>query len=298
MSLQMLSQGRPHHLGAMIVSGITGWNPYVSYLRKRSTNGTVVLKHIHGHSMEIDLSDNGLSRNLLMFHTWEDRAARAYRRELSELAERTDDPVVLEIGANIGYYCLQEAQILGPDATIHAFEPEPRNFELLRRNVKRNGYQDRTVLRNVAVTPTGGAIHFEISSEGNQHRVVTEQDENTVEVESVGIGEYLHEQEIAPEAVSAIRMDIQGLEAELLRELEDVLSTANPLVLFIGLHSSVDESDLKWLLTQFAERFDIASVTTGDGVQQWQTVPVNVNSFDELFDSPYDSVELVLKKGL
>ncbi len=41
--------------------------------------------------------------------------------------------VVLDIGANIGYYTLIAARLVGPAGRVYAFEPDPENFKLLKK---------------------------------------------------------------------------------------------------------------------------------------------------------------------
>ena len=53
--------------------------------------------------------------------------------------------VVLDIGAHIGYYTLQFANLVGSTGKVYAFEPEPKNFELLKKNVQINKH-DNVVL--------------------------------------------------------------------------------------------------------------------------------------------------------
>ena len=48
----------------------------------------------------------------------------------------------LDVGANIGYYTLIGARLVGPSGNVHAFEPHSRIRERLRENVARNDYQN------------------------------------------------------------------------------------------------------------------------------------------------------------
>jgi len=41
--------------------------------------------------------------------------------------------VVVDLGANVGYYTLPAAEAVGPQGRVFAFEPEPSNCALLRR---------------------------------------------------------------------------------------------------------------------------------------------------------------------
>lgn len=44
---------------------------------------------------------------------------------------------VVDVGANIGYYTLLMAK---QRAIVHSFEPEPKNFALLKKNVELNNF--------------------------------------------------------------------------------------------------------------------------------------------------------------
>jgi FkbM family methyltransferase len=50
-----------------------------------------------------------------------------------------DDTIFLDIGANIGFFTLKIGKRLGPRGKVYAFEPHPRIYELLQRNVYVNG---------------------------------------------------------------------------------------------------------------------------------------------------------------
>ncbi|HEV7517126.1 MAG TPA: FkbM family methyltransferase, partial [Thermoanaerobaculia bacterium] len=53
----------------------------------------------------------------------------------------------VDVGANIGYYLLFMARLIGERGSISCFEPEPENLAELTRNIRRNG------LDNVRVFP-------------------------------------------------------------------------------------------------------------------------------------------------
>jgi mRNA interferase RelE/StbE len=45
----------------------------------------------------------------------------------------------LDAGANVGVFALRFAQRVGPSGIIHAFEPDPVNYERLHKNIELNG---------------------------------------------------------------------------------------------------------------------------------------------------------------
>lgn len=53
---------------------------------------------------------------------------------------------VVDAGANIGWYTVVMARLVGPTGRVFAFEPEPENFKLLKKNVEWNGFSDRCTL--------------------------------------------------------------------------------------------------------------------------------------------------------
>ncbi|MBF0125290.1 MAG: hypothetical protein HQL60_08135, partial [Magnetococcales bacterium] len=87
---------------------------------------------VHDYHMLLDVTDQGLSRTLLLFGT----------RELDHkiILERVLKPgmAVLDIGANLGYYALMEHRLIGPLGRLVAIEPSPSNQEILKMNLDLN----------------------------------------------------------------------------------------------------------------------------------------------------------------
>ena len=85
-------------------------------------------------------------------------AEDAYR--LADLAAGLpDDPVVLDIGAQIGCFTLALARRL-PCATVHSYEASPATAEWLARNVRNNGLDDRVTTYAVAVSDHTGTLEL------------------------------------------------------------------------------------------------------------------------------------------
>ena len=107
---------------------------WINYYRCSSKE---VIKKIQGSKMLLDLRDKGIHKDLFLYGCREPECTKIVQKELCEGMK------VVDIGANIGYYALMEAQIVGDSGKIYAIEPEPRNFRMLERNIEMNSYTKR-----------------------------------------------------------------------------------------------------------------------------------------------------------
>ncbi len=81
----------------------------------------------------------------------------------------TGDTVV-DIGANIGYYTLLMSNLVGNGGKVFAFEPEPKNFEILQKNLELNQIKN-VIVEQKAVSEFSGIGFLELSSDSGQHRI-------------------------------------------------------------------------------------------------------------------------------
>ena len=78
--------------------------------------------------------------------------------------------VVVDVGANIGYYTLLMAK---NNAVVHSFEPESKNFNLLQKNVSVNNFSSNVTLYNKAVSNFNGSSKLVLSEfSPGQHKLL------------------------------------------------------------------------------------------------------------------------------
>jgi FkbM family methyltransferase len=138
--------------------------------------------------------------------------------------------VVVDIGANIGYYTLLFAKHVGASGRVFAFEPDRENFRLLSSNVGMNGYANVTAVQ-AAVSNANEQLEL-YRSETNRmdHRTYHPGEEwETVTVRALRLDDYF-----GPDArrVDLVKMDIQGSEPSALAGMTQIL-TENASVLLI-----------------------------------------------------------------
>ena len=62
---------------------------------------------------------------------------------------------VWDVGANIGYFSLEFARLVGSEGKVLSFEPHPEIFQVLGGNIKRNKYKNIRVLNQACGAVTG-----------------------------------------------------------------------------------------------------------------------------------------------
>lgn len=144
-----------------------------------------------------------------------------YDRQQTQLIKKLvkKKHTVLDIGANIGYFTL----IMAKHAKrVYAFEPEPRNFQILKKNVELNNLSN-VKLYNLAVAETNGngILHLCENNRG-MHRIYPSNwcKEGTTDIQTVRIDDIIQEADF-------IKMDIEGAELGALKGMTKLLQTCN-----------------------------------------------------------------------
>lgn len=170
---------------------------------------------VYGHRMTLDPDDTVVSKKLCAEGSFEHLETELVLRDV-----RAGD-VVVDVGANIGYYTLLFARQVGQHGHVYAFEPDPHNFNLLRRNVLQNGYSNVTCVP-CAVSDRSGAVRL-YRNDGNRgdHRIYDSRDgREAVETACIALDDYFAD---VARPVNFIKMDIQGAEARALRGMQRVI---------------------------------------------------------------------------
>jgi FkbM family methyltransferase len=165
-----------------------------------------------GHKMFLDSADSLLLATNGVYEPFE--------TDLLQKQVRPGD-VVVDVGANIGYYTLLFARCVGPQGRVYAFEPDPTNFDLLQRNIQRNGYTNVTLVRKAVAAQSGTLRLYLCEDNKGDHRTYDSHDGRpSVEIEAVSLDDYFAGYR---GAIALIKMDIQGAEEGALRGMGRVL---------------------------------------------------------------------------
>lgn len=134
---------------------------------------------------------------------------------------------VIDLGANIGFYTLTLARLVGPEGRVYAFEPSPENFALLSRNVQCNGFQAVTLVQKAVSNKNGKAQLFLCDTNAGDHRIFeAREDRQAVAIETVTLDDFFRD---SSEDLHLIKMDIQGAEGMALEGMQGLLSRSRRL---------------------------------------------------------------------
>ena len=138
--------------------------------------------------------------------------------------------IILDIGANIGYYSLIFAQLTGKSGKVYSFEPDPTNFEILKKNILINNHEN-VILENKAVSNKEGNLKLYLSTENNgMHRIYPSKwCKDSIDINSIKIDNYFKNKQ----KIDFIKLDIEGAEYDALLGMESIIQDNENIVIFI-----------------------------------------------------------------
>lgn len=144
--------------------------------------------------------------------------------------------MVYDIGANIGYYSMLAAQLVGPSGKIYAFEPDDRNFTYLVHNIKQNGFSGIIIPMKKAVSNYTGdtKIYLDEINPGDNSLFKRPTSGDITKVQTIALDEFFLDG-IKPDV---IKMDIEGAEFLALEGMKRLL-TNKKSVMFIECNPSM-----------------------------------------------------------
>ena len=109
---------------------------------------------IHGSKMYMNPSNlpkrfRAIFRFFIINGSYESRTTEMFRKVVKK------GDVVVDIGANMGYFTLLASRLVGREGKIYAFEPEPVNYGLLVKNIGINGYKNIVPVQKAVSDRTG-----------------------------------------------------------------------------------------------------------------------------------------------
>jgi FkbM family methyltransferase len=94
------------------------------------------LVSLEGFEMYVSPSDLAVGKHIYAARSYETHVTEAIKQRLGP------DMVFIDIGANIGYFSLLAARLVGKEGRVVSFEPFQQNVQLLHASLKLNGFDN------------------------------------------------------------------------------------------------------------------------------------------------------------
>lgn len=168
-----------------------------------------------------------------------------YEAEKAQCCCRLVKPgaILLDLGANVGYFTLLAAGLVGPAGRVWAFEPLDANVRLLKQHLVLNGVRNATLIRG-AVADYCGTASFDDSLGGVASRLSKQ---GTSRVPVFSIDSLVQQRTI--HAPDYMKIDVEGAEMSVLRGAQETLAATHP-TLFIDTHGEMIHQECLAFLAQ------------------------------------------------
>lgn len=193
------------------------------FVTDRQVAGRMRCVQLAGYRMYVDLADELVGANIAR-GAYEPHVTRAIAQTL-----RSGDTFV-DLGANIGYYSLMAAALVGPSGSVIGFEARPDNVFLARLSVRENGFRNVT-LHNTAVADRNSTLRMHAPEHTSLSKVVdwsVAMEESFVCIPAVALDDALRD----TDRVDVLKMDIDGGEVRALEGMRGLLARCRPKLFF------------------------------------------------------------------
>jgi len=159
------------------------------------------------------------------------------RDKLAFLALVRRGDVVLDVGANTGYYTLLFSHLVGRQGRVHAFEPVPPTFAVLAARLEREGVFANVVPNELALAAEDGPLPVFVPGSDHGQASITPhhagswllaEAERRYDCRAATIDGYLRARRLGPPAF--IKCDVEGAELRVLEGAVETLRARPPLL--------------------------------------------------------------------
>ena len=153
--------------------------------------------------------------------------------------------IVVDLGANIGYFTCLLAKIVGEDGKVFAFEPDPRNLKLLRRNIQENNYKNVIIADKAVSDVNGSCTLYSSQKKFGANRIFESKKKQThdfipIKSETICLDDYFEKQNLLKK-IDFIKIDVEGSEFRAFNGMKKILELNNNLKIFTEIAPSLLE---------------------------------------------------------
>ncbi len=233
-------------LAQVVASYLTSLEFQRRGLLKITGNGGITASEVQGFIIYTNDQDAAVGRHV---------RADNYERDVTAIFRDTlrDGMRVVDLGANIGYFTLLAASLVGPRGHVFAVEPNPRNVQMIEASRRVNSFNHVTVAPVAAGRDTGVLMLNTSYSNGTTSDAPSEIEQlfGAEVVPSLRLDTLLG----ADAQVDLIKVDVEGAEYNALLGGEQTIRRCRPVIvsefspaMMPGISRISGEDYLKWLI--------------------------------------------------
>lgn len=215
--------------------GIDKKFPFLVWLYKKvytqfSPAGEIEISIPLKSKLLVSSKDSGLGLMLRTKSEFEPTQTKSFIKSI------TKGNIVLDIGANVGYYSVLASKLVGKRGQVFAFEPDPQNLKLLYKNLKVNNCKNVVVAESALGSKTEKlALTQDVSNPG-ESSLSSLKSGKKVFVDVITLDQFIKTQKI--KTIDVIKMDVEGAELNVLNGGLKTLQNSKKLKLFIECNPS------------------------------------------------------------
>ncbi|RBM07048.1 FkbM family methyltransferase [Novacetimonas cocois] len=211
------------------------------------------------YKMFVNPEDRGLSPHLILDGYWE----MAVTEVMIDLVR--EGMTAIDVGANLGYFSVLLADLVGPDGKAIVAEPNPRMASLLTQSIRVNAFDSRVELVTDAITaesgqemtltiprnfPQNGAVHYGAPHSGG--------DDNST---SVRVRTRTLDDIVGDRPVDFIKIDVEGSEQAVWAGMQGILGRGKPLSIILEFTPDRYADPMTFLDSFLQAGFDLSQIT-------------------------------------
>lgn len=195
-------------------------------------NNLAITRTIYGHKIIVDTTDLSLAPHILLDGYWERNVSTVLLKSVKR------GMIVVDVGANIGYYTLLAATQVGPEGKVYAFEADPDLIHILNKNVEINGFKNRAKIIGKAVYNKSQTLtlHKLTNHKGSSSLIgfskefVAEYDDTvtSIPIETISLDEFFGDTKI-----DLIKIDAEGSEPYILNGMKNLCMNNRQLIIIL-----------------------------------------------------------------
>jgi FkbM family methyltransferase len=189
-----------------------------------------IVRQVQGHKMLLNIQRPGISHELAIWGEREILETKIFKSVVKS------GMVVVDLGANIGYYTLMASSLVKDHGKVYAIEPVPVNYSVLAKNVSLNRLENIVELHHIAISSRQGKSRFFLGEADNlgtlmdyiEHGKISE----FIDVQTTTLDQFMESRG----AVDLIRMDLEGSELDVFEGMQRTFKQKIPPRLFFEVH--------------------------------------------------------------